>query len=498
MLGTRLLLISSSARIRQQVLRALNSTGCEVGCVEDLAAAKEEILKTRPRIVLIDVDEPTESVAEFLRYMVSDRPMLPVLLLSQRASKEPLITLLSGQNLSNLIAKHGAINASEELLDEHELIVTCEKLLRRDIFGLEKYLSGWGIHTHTIEITHSRQKTGAIEQFENFARRVEAAGQIIQAAALVADELITNAVFNAPRDSKGVPKYASLPRNQDLQLEPSEKVLFRYACDGRYLGMSVSDPFGSLHRETVIGYLRKCFNRGADQIDQKDGGAGLGIYMLFNSLTQLIFNIHHGRCTEVVATFYIRGGYRAFRKSGQSLNVFVTSDDTGQVALNDAPAPATEASICVVREGVGRLTVTLAGPLGDAPDLDAHISALRGQVSFDLRGLTSTTRVGALALARQLRELSAQATVSLNHCPPSLVAVMNAEPHEFALLNVVSVLLPMGCQNCPAQEMQVVQLHNRRAVPFTTPACGACGRRMRAQADEARYFKFLEPAAPPP
>ena len=34
---------------------------------------------------------------------------------------------------------------------------------------------------------------------------MEAAGQIIQAAALVADELITNAVFNAPRDAKGTP-----------------------------------------------------------------------------------------------------------------------------------------------------------------------------------------------------------------------------------------------------------------------------------------------------
>src|SRR5262245_32139117 len=133
MLGTRLLLITANPRIRQQVLRALNSTGCDVDQVETLDAADQRLAVFQPRIILVDVDGVSSDVSTFLATQAQRAPSTPILLLSQHESKEALIELLGRQNLNNLIAKHGAINASEELVDEHELIVTCEKLLRRDI-----------------------------------------------------------------------------------------------------------------------------------------------------------------------------------------------------------------------------------------------------------------------------------------------------------------------------------------------------------------------------
>jgi hypothetical protein len=45
--------------------------------------------------------------------------------------------------------------------------------------------------------------------------------------------------------------------------------------------------------------------------------------MVFNSITQLTFNIQAGVSTEVIAMFYARSGARAFKASGRSLNIFV-------------------------------------------------------------------------------------------------------------------------------------------------------------------------------
>jgi len=49
--------------------------------------------------------------------------------------------------------------------------------------------------------------------------------------------------------------------------------------------------------------------------------------MVFNSITQLCFNIDQGKRTEVIALFYVRGGARAFKLSGRSLNIFVLGNE---------------------------------------------------------------------------------------------------------------------------------------------------------------------------
>ena len=59
------------------------------------------------------------------------------------------------------------------------------------------------------------------------------------------------------------------------------------------------------------------------EVEYKTGGAGLGLYMVVHSISQLVFNIEPGKRTEVIAVFYIRSGLRALRSSGQSLNLFI-------------------------------------------------------------------------------------------------------------------------------------------------------------------------------
>ncbi|MEO7729750.1 MAG: PEGA domain-containing protein, partial [Kofleriaceae bacterium] len=64
----------------------------------------------------------------------------------------------------------------------------------------------------------------------------------------------------------------------------------------------VRDTFGTLERSTVLRYLHKCLHN-EQQIDRKAGGAGLGLYLMTNSSTNVYFNVLPGVATEAVCTF---------------------------------------------------------------------------------------------------------------------------------------------------------------------------------------------------
>ncbi|RYG65777.1 hypothetical protein EON77_18135 [bacterium] len=95
-------------------------------------------------------------------------------------------------------------------------------------------------------------------------------------------------------------------------------------CDGRRLGVAVRDPFGSLRADTVLDYLTRCFRRGPDQIDAKEGGAGLGLYFTFEALSHFVINVSPGRATEMIGLLDVSGTFKDFARRGKSFNMFVT------------------------------------------------------------------------------------------------------------------------------------------------------------------------------
>ena len=91
----------------------------------------------------------------------------------------------------------------------------------------------------------------------------------------IVDELVTNAIFNAPRDADGKAKYRKLHRSEELVLADDEAATLQFACDGDFIAVSTVDPFGSLDQDTVIDYLNRCLVKGPQQMSDDSGGAGL-------------------------------------------------------------------------------------------------------------------------------------------------------------------------------------------------------------------------------
>jgi hypothetical protein len=238
-----------------------------------------------------------------------------LLVMSSASARDDFANLFGQGMLTNLVAH-------AEDLDAWELIVTIQKMLRRDIFGIEKYFS-WGIEPVVVRASSSEQKGEVVGRAEAFAQAIGVERRLGALFCSVADELFTNAIYNAPVDANGKSRFAHRAREDEVSLSPGEEVQIKLCCDGLKLGISASDPFGSLTRERLLQYLGKCFRKQEDQMDEKAGGAGLGLYYVFESLSHFVVNISPGKQTEMIGLIDVRGTFKDFASRQKSFNVFM-------------------------------------------------------------------------------------------------------------------------------------------------------------------------------
>jgi hypothetical protein len=225
-------------------------------------------------------------------------------------------------NEEHLLVDHVIAGRSEESSVVHELRITIQKLLSKDIFGIAKYLrTDTQIFSFPVSGTHNREDYN--RRIMNFVLDCKLGQHMAKSAYGVAEELLMNAIYDAPFAS-GLPYYAKFNRSQALTLRPEDEGVFSYGCDGRTLAISTSDPFGLLKRDTLMKYLKKVMRRQDSKalIDNKEGGAGLGFFKILYSSHVLVANVEEGKRTEIIALIDIVDQLRDFSKMARSIHYF--------------------------------------------------------------------------------------------------------------------------------------------------------------------------------
>ena len=128
------------------------------------------------------------------------------------------------------------------------------------------------------------EKAQCVAQVSEFAEQMGVRRKYREGIDQCLDEMLMNALYDAPVDEHGKPLYADVATKSRVTLRPEHKALVQYACDGTQFAVAVRDAFGGLERATVLRYLHKCLND-ERQIDRKAGGAGLGLYLMTSSST---------------------------------------------------------------------------------------------------------------------------------------------------------------------------------------------------------------------
>ncbi len=179
-----------------------------------------------------------------------------------------------------------------------ELLTTVVKLIRGDVFGLEKYLA-WGADVRSYTLEDARDRDAAVAAL---AADVIAAGLPERAgslASVIADELLTNALYAAPVDEAGQRFRAREPRDRDRALAAREVVTVRWGTDARYLAIEVRDRWGTLDHAAVAPRLASSAKKTSD-------GDGMGLPLVYACCTQLVIGTAPSALTEVIALLDVR------------------------------------------------------------------------------------------------------------------------------------------------------------------------------------------------
>jgi hypothetical protein len=189
-----------------------------------------------------------------------------------------------------------------DYVDSRLLTYISAKALWGDIFGVGKVLP-WGVRVHSEAVTTHEERTQALQSVTRFAKSLGLRSKYIEAIELVLDELLMNALYNAPVAANGRPLYNDVAATERGKLDLERPVILQVACDGHHFAASVRDGWGSLSRKTIIDYLLRCSQANAEQIERKTSGAGLGLYLAANNVTEFIANLAPGVATEFVCVF---------------------------------------------------------------------------------------------------------------------------------------------------------------------------------------------------
>ena len=167
--------------------------------------------------------------------------------------------------------------------------------------------------TQTITLTHTNQKQEAAEAVRQYLISAKIPARISNIIANAVDELLMNALFDAPVDDFGKTLYNATSRNQGRELKENEQVKMSIGYDGFYVGVSITDQFGSLDRNRILTHVSSNYRDSEYQIRVSQAGAGLGVATIFKSGGSLIYHCELHAKTEATLLFRTYPNYREFK-----------------------------------------------------------------------------------------------------------------------------------------------------------------------------------------
>lgn len=178
----------------------------------------------------------------------------------------------------------------------------------------------------TLIVGDYRSKDTTVTQVAGWAANLGLNARTVASLEQGVDELLLNALYDAPQDASGRPRYMALSPRQRLESKalPGEQAEVRFGADSRRVVVSVRDRFGTLRRGTVLSYLIRCATAQSARrspLEQKAGGAGVGLYLVAGAASELLFRLRRDRSTEVIFVVY--------RDRSRPLRALVIDDEEG-------------------------------------------------------------------------------------------------------------------------------------------------------------------------
>lgn len=177
-----------------------------------------------------------------------------------------------------------------------------DRLLKKNEFGLRNFL-GADVSVKEVALPDSQNRTIIADAIQKASEAGGFRRRISDRVATAVDELLMNAIFDAPVDENGTRIYRLLPRTAEFTLEGKSSVRFSIAFDGEVLGISVRDNYGSLEKVKFLQNLSMAGTNKDSITSASRAGAGLGLATIYSAGCDMFFHCQKGQATEVILLF---------------------------------------------------------------------------------------------------------------------------------------------------------------------------------------------------
>jgi hypothetical protein len=284
----RVVLANGDRKAQRVLARALGATRCQVDQVAELDAVVAALAADPDAIAVVDHALATASI-----------PAIPIGQLARCIAVPGDGTAPATPATTSALIEAGwrHVCAHPMPILVEELLATVQKLARADLFGLEKYVS-WGAEIRTFALADALERDRAVAQLTRDVIGAALPDRIGSLVSVIADELLVNALYTAPVDAAGARFRKDDPRDRNRPLTGKDAVSLRWATDGRYLAIEVTDGWGSFDPAVAGARLARAGQRG--------GEAGMGLALAYACCNQLVLDVAPGRSTEVIALIDVR------------------------------------------------------------------------------------------------------------------------------------------------------------------------------------------------
>ncbi|HEY1552373.1 MAG TPA: ATP-binding protein [Kofleriaceae bacterium] len=303
----RAVILERNKLVGRRVARLFHAAGLTAETVEEPSQLGPAL--DTADVVCCDVFD-----ADFVAEQVRGHKRLRGVMWTAEPLKRALRYLVDTPRIDHVLARKDFESAPRAW----EVAMLARRLASRETPTISAYVD-WGHGVIELDVATTADRDHATAAISEFVLRLAVPRRVADMFAELGHELLMNAMYDAPIDERGKPKYAG-DRKADVRLTDREKPTLRLASDGSRLVMQVRDPFGRLERRHVLDGLTRGLAGG--EMDRSNGGAGLGMAMCHNASTAMYFDVSRGNHTEVTAIFELDMNLRELRTQAKSLQLW--------------------------------------------------------------------------------------------------------------------------------------------------------------------------------
>jgi phosphohistidine swiveling domain-containing protein len=168
-----------------------------------------------------------------------------------------------------------------------------------------------------LPMTSGIDKDVELQKVRDYLSAVPQGDTVQESGLIIAHELMTNVLYDAPRI------YKELFPQEALNISPSQvmgEILIAY--NDKKILVGAVDRFGSLAVEKLIGRLHETYQSSMVSVRlDSNGGAGIGCRMIFDLSTQLYFSVDRGNKTFVGACLPLGMSYKKQQLTPKNVHI---------------------------------------------------------------------------------------------------------------------------------------------------------------------------------